>query len=155
MPSAWFYGLFALFSLMTVGSEPLGWMKNSNCTPGLGCNIGFGGYDALTHFVCGALVATGLLWLSRRHPRWRIFGPEFGRNLLTVLAIAALVGTLWEILEYCFDGFRTVYLHMDLMHPNQAAQPTNADTAGDMLFGLLGAFFATMPLRNHIRTHEH
>ncbi len=156
MLTASFYSLFGAFLLMTVGSEPLGYMKNSNCMPGLGCNVGFFGYDGLTHLVCGVVVAIGLAWLARRHPEAQLFSRDksFAMNILTVLAVAALVGTLWEILEFCFDSFRIVLLHIDLAHPNQAAQPSNADTVGDMLFGLLGSFFGSMAIRKDIRTHH-
>lgn len=149
-----FYALFGLFALMTVGSEPLGLMKNSTCLPHLGCNAGFFGYDALTHFLCGIVIALGLAWLSDRHPGWNIFGRSALRNLFVILAVAALIGTLWEVLEFCFDYFRAYALHMNLYSPNQAAQPSNADTVGDMAFGLLGAFFASMPLRNRIQPHD-
>ncbi len=154
MRSIWFYGLFALFSLMTVGSEPLGFMKNSTCLPYMGCDAGFFGYDALTHFVCGIVVAVGLAWLAGRHPRAKIFGPSRLKNFLTILAVAALVGMLWEVFEFGFDHFRSIVLHMNLYHPNQAAQPSNSDTVGDMLFGLLGSIFGSMPLRKRIQTHE-
>jgi hypothetical protein len=125
---------------MTVGNRFFGFMSDATCFHYLGCNAGFFGYDALTHFVCGIVIALGL--------------KDKTKNLLELLAYAALIGVCWEILEFGYDHFRMVVLHMNLTNPNTLSQPSNVDTMGDLIFGLLGTFFGSMHLSRYIQTHE-
>ncbi|MBX4209197.1 hypothetical protein KW799_00655 [Candidatus Parcubacteria bacterium] len=144
---AWFSAFISLFILMSLGSKPFGWMRNAACLPHLGCNTGFFGYDALTHFVGGVALAIGLAWIIRRYPRLHIFHREFLKNVFVILAVAALIGVLWELLEYGFDYVRIVFFHMNLASPNQMAQAGNSDTMGDLFFGLLGSFIAAAAMK--------
>ncbi len=141
--------MFAIFILMSLGSKSFGWMRNSECFRYLGCNVGFFGYDALVHFVGGITIALGFFWLGGRHSKNSFFHDGgFWKNLITILAITALIGITWEMLEYSFDMFRTVVLHIDLFHPiNQAAQASNSDTMGDLTFGLLGALVSAFVVK--------
>ena len=57
-----------------------------------------------------------------------------------MLGLVALVSVLWEIFEFSYDSFRIYVLHHDLLQPvNHLTQPSNADTMGDLIFGLVGA----------------
>ena len=64
-----------------------------------------------------------------------------------VLAIAALIGVSWEILEFIFDHVRMDIFHVNLIYPNQMAQASNSDTMGDLSFGLLGALTSSCVMR--------
>ena len=138
-----FMFLFVVFILMSLGSKEFGWMRNETCLPYLGCNIGFFGYDALVHFVSGITIAVGLSWLARKHHEWSLFHGGFWKNVLVIMALAALIGVTWEMLEFIFDHVRMDLFHMNLVNPNVMSQASDSDTMGDLSFGLLGAFLSS------------
>ena len=130
--------LIFLFAVFVVG-DWFGWIGNSQCFQYLGCNIGFFGYDALTHFLGGTVEVSLILWLMIRFPRVNIFHENFWKNFVILLALVALIGVGWEILEFSYDHIRIFLLHDNLLNPNRLFQPSNRDTIGDLTFGLLGA----------------
>ena len=116
-----------------------GQINNAYCFHLLGCNAGFFGYDAVMHFVSGILEVSFFLWLARRSVSWNLFKGGFWQNVLIMVALVALVSVSWEILEFGYDSFRVDILHHNLLLPtNHYTQPSNADTVGDLLAGLLG-----------------
>lgn len=145
--AGWFWTLFIIFMFMSVGSHAFGWMKNSTCMPHLGCNTGFFGYDGLVHFIGGVTIAVGVMWIMRAYPATHLFHPKFWKNILIVLAIAALIGVCWEILEFIFDHVRMDIFHVNLIHPNVMAQASNSDTIGDLSLGLFGALISSFVMK--------
>ncbi len=139
-----FVSFLLMFLVLEFGGKALGFMQNAMCYRWLGCNAGFFGYDALVHFVGGITIAIGVLWLSKKSKKLDFFHIDeiFWKRMLIILAVAALIGVVWEALEFSYDLFRVLVLHINLLYPNQLAQPSNADTMGDLVFGLTGAFGA-------------
>jgi TRAP-type uncharacterized transport system fused permease subunit len=135
-----------LFANYIVG-KVFGLMENSHCYPFLGCNAGFGGYDAIVHFMSGIMLVFSLLWIFRRFPAYSLLTKPFWKNLLIILSIVALICVCWEFLEYLDDHFRVYVLHMNLLNPNRLSQPSNADTVGDMIFELIGTFATACGIR--------
>jgi cation transport ATPase len=132
--------IFAIiFSFGVAGGHIWHWMSNEVCYRYIGCNVGFFGYDAIVHLFGGVLIVLTLLWLMRRYPSLNVLrNDNFSENFLILLAIVALVGIGWEIMEFSFDHWRTVILNENLLNPNTMAQPSNSDTMGDLVFGLFG-----------------
>lgn len=124
-----------------------GMMRNSQCFKYLGCNAGFFGFDALVHFLAGILFITFVLWLFHKYPKLNLLHGDFWKNAIILLAIVALLGVTWEIMEFSADHIRMNILHENLTHPNHLAQPSNSDTMGDLTFGLLGAALSIGMLR--------
>lgn len=121
-----FYSLGAFGVMAFAGEIYPGLIGNGLCFPILGCNIGFGGYDGLVHFVSGICIGLGLLWLTRRQAK---------QFVLWALGIA--LG--WEGVEWAYDAVRAEALHMDLLSPaNIMTQPSGIDTVGDIVLGCLG-----------------
>jgi len=115
---------------------------NALCFRYLGCNAGFGGYDALCHFLFGIAFALGIYWFCRRWPRYSILHEQYWKGALVTLALVGLFAAVWECLEFTFDILAVIDLHHPLTHLQELqflAQPTNADTVGDMFYGMLGA----------------
>lgn len=127
-------------------------MRNSLCFAYLGCNMGFFGYDALVHFTSGLAIGSGMVWLFRRSSKGKAGSAfftsqdQFWKTLLFILGVAAFIGVFWETLEYIYDYVRIVFLHMNILHPNQASQASNSDTMGDLVFGLFGALVAAISI---------
>lgn len=119
--------------------DVFGMMNNKNCFDSLGCNAGFFGFDALVHFLAGFLFIAGVLWYFHKRPKKALLSDSLGKNIFILLAIVALLGVGWEIFEFSADTVRTVGLHMNLQNPNHLAQPSDADTMGDLIFEQLGA----------------
>ncbi len=113
-------------------------MSNDKCYTYLGCNAGFFGYDALVHFLSGIIIAVSLLLIRHYYPEAAAFSHKKWMQALVIMGIAALIGVVWEILEFSYDHFRMDILHINLIYPNLLAQPSNSDTMGDLTFGLLG-----------------
>ena len=116
-----------------------GMMKNSQCFKYLGCNAGFFGFDAFVHFLAGILFIMFVLWLFHRYPKLNLLHANFWKTAVILLAIVALLGVTWEVIELAADHIRMDVLHENLTHPNRLAQPSNGDTMGDLTFALLGA----------------
>jgi hypothetical protein len=137
------FGILALFLVpvflfLSIGGDLIHWMSNQACYTYFGCNLGFFGYDALVHFTSGMTEITLIIWLTRKSPAgWR--------HPLVLIALAALIGVSWEFIEYCFDHYRMLVLHENLLYPiNTMTQPTNSDTMGDLTFGIIGAAIMTL-----------
>ncbi len=122
----------------------LGFMKNTQCFRYFGCNAGFFGYDALVHFTGSILEIAIVMWIMEKYPRTNLLTNNFWKNLLLLVAIEALLGISWELLELSFDQLRIYVLHMNLLFPtNHLAQASNTDTMGDLSFGILGALYSS------------
>lgn len=126
--------------------------ENDVCLRYLGCTGGFLGFDILVHFSTGIFEATLLLWLVARFPRLNILQDKLWKNVLIIVAFAALVGVGWEIWEFGVDHFRIFVLHQDLLYPKNLFMQANnnSDTMGDLIFGLLGAVSAAFAFRSFI-----
>lgn len=120
------------------GGSLLGLINNERCFKYLGCNAGFFGFDAVIHFFGGILCVAFVLWFIHRYPKLNILHETFWKNAVILLAIAALVGFCWEVLEFSVDHFRMYELHQSLSMKD-SAQVSNSDTMGDLTFGLLGS----------------
>lgn len=133
-----FISLFIFAFAVFLGGIWPGWMHSSYCFKYLGCNAGFGGYDALVHFLGGITGAAFILWFIKKYPRWNILSGDALRDSFMVIAIVALAGVSWEIIEFSIDHFRILVLHQDIVHLGHLLQPSNSDTMGDLVFDLLG-----------------
>jgi hypothetical protein len=130
--------IFALFEF--VDGHLFGLMNNALCFKYLGCNAGFFGYDAIAHFASGIIEIIFILWLAKKTSRFNFLHNNFWKSVLILMAIVALIGVGWEILEFVGDHVRMYVFHEDLLRPaNRLFQPSNSDTVGDLTFGLLGA----------------
>lgn len=140
----------AVFLLACVFGEGLGgsWGSNTACSPIFGCTSGFFGFDAVEHFLFGVAAAWILVWIFKARPRFSLLHGTRWKNVLTVVAIVALVSVGWEHLEMLHDLFRTDILHQSLvnfrLHINLLDQPTNLDTLGDLFFAIVGSFIASL-----------
>lgn len=128
---AFYYSLGGFGIMEVLGDIYPGYIANHHCFPVLGCNIGFFGYEGWMHFVSGICVALGLLWAYergylRRHTLWSLVGWS------GAIAIA------WELVEWGYDLVRIHLLDMDLLNPNNLAQPNALDTVGDIVLAVLG-----------------
>jgi hypothetical protein len=133
--------LVILFLFMAWGGDYFGWMSNAACYAYLGCNAGFFGYDAIVHMLSGITEVFAFIWITRTFARLDIFNHDtFWKNVLTMVACAALAGVVWEMGECALDSIRLYWLHQNILVPNHLLQPTNDDTMGDLSFGILGAF---------------
>ncbi len=134
------------FAMAILGNHGPSLMANDKCFRVFGCNIGFFGYDAAVHFVSGITEVVLIIWLMKRFPSLNLFQEKHWKNFLTIVAIVALIGCLWEVGEFCHDQFRMDVLHENLTTPNNLDQPNNADTMGDLTFTILGAVIAASVL---------
>ena len=135
--------LVALFFAMVIlGNHGPSLMANNRCFQLLGCNIGFFGYDALVHFVSGVTEVILIVWLIGKFPSLSLFHHRYWKNFLTLVAVVALIGCLWEMAEFGQDHFRMNVLHKNLTTPNNLDQPNNSDTMGDLVFSIFGATIA-------------
>ncbi|MFA6253824.1 MAG: hypothetical protein WC640_01005 [Candidatus Paceibacterota bacterium] len=133
--------------LMLSGDIWSHFMSNDLCYRYLGCNSDFFGYDGLVHFLSGVIIALAVVLTERRYLERTININKQWLRALMIMGIAALIGIVWEILEFSYDHFKMDFLHFNLIHPNILAQPNNTDTVGDLTLGLLGAL-ATICLLN-------
>lgn len=140
-------GLLALFLFMSLGCDQLGLMNNDACFPILGCNAGFGGFDALVHLVSGASEVVIVIWLIRTWPKVNILTNTYWKNIVILSAIVLLLSFFWELSEYIGDWGRMYIWHHDLIHPNMLYQASDADTMGDMTFSFVGALISSSLLR--------
>lgn len=100
----------------------------------LGCNYGFFGYDALWHLIGGILAGSAFVLISGKRPRY-----------FALLAIVTLASVGWEALEFGHDKVFNripVINKIEFLHFERVAQPSNADTVGDLLFSIAGAAIA-------------
>ena len=67
---------------------------------------------------------------------------------MIVVALIVFVSVLWELLEFAHDTIRIDIFHQALvnwsLHINFLDQPTNADTMGDLTFGLFGSILTLL-----------
>lgn len=147
-----FLGAVVAFSLAEfVGGGIFHLMRNENCFRFLGCNAGFFGYDALVHFLAGIMEMAFLFWLRTKLKKDFLHGIYF-YDMAILVAFLALMAVSWELVEFCFDQFRLYVLHVNLLVPNHLAQPSNADTMGDMFFSIFsGKLAAVYFLKSRLR----
>ena len=92
------------------------------------------------HFESGILEALFFLWLLTAHPSRTLLNGTPVQKALQLLSLVALLSTLWETVEFSYDAFRMIGLHLNLLSPiNILVQPSNADTMGDLVFSMAGA----------------
>ncbi len=152
------WGAIILFILLEyiggniVHLDGLKLMANGLCFRTLGCNNGFFGYDALVHFSGGFLEAASIFFLANTYPTISPFvraEEKYAciKNFIIFLGMLAVLGYGWELIEFIFDQVRMGIFHMQLLVPNELAQPTNADTMGDIFFGICGGVFNALITR--------
>lgn len=118
-------------------------INNSRCFPIVGCNSGFFGYDGIAHIVGGILWTIAFIWLMNRYPRLHILHKSFVKSFFIIIACIALLHIAWELYEYILDILDSYNLQRDLYF-HEIAQPGNADTIGDLTFGLIGAICGSL-----------
>ena len=134
-----------IFLIICIFGEGFGGSLSSNptCYKYLGCTDGFMGYDAVEHFLFGIAAVWILIWIFESFPKYSMLHIEYWKSVLTIIALVVLISVLWEFLECAHDAFRVDVLHQTLvnwrLHINLLNQPTNIDTMGDLLSGLVGA----------------
>ncbi len=104
--------------------------------------------DMPVHFLAGVLSAAVFYWFFQRFPSHFDASRHFWVTLLMVLGFAALVGILWEFIEFLYDFLIAKYsFNLDTL------QFGLRDTLGDLLFDLLGALALAIfvKLRYHNR----
>jgi hypothetical protein len=137
-----------VFLVVCIFGEGLGGSLGSNpsCYKYLGCTDGFGGYDAIEHFLFGIAAVWILISTFQKFPKYSLFQTEHWKNVLTIIALVVLISVAWEFLECAHDAFRVDILHQTLvnwkLHLNLLNQPTNLDTMGDLFFASLGSTIA-------------
>ncbi len=144
----WATGVTVVWLIACIFGEGLGGSLGANdkCYPYLGCTSGFFGYDAIEHFLFGVAAVLVLVWFFRAYPRFSLFSDIRWKDVLTLVALIALVSVFWELFECAHDLFRVDVLHQSLfnlqLHINQLDQPSNLDTMGDLSFAILGSFLS-------------
>ena len=126
-----------IFLFCTVGIDILGWIGKALCNPYLGCDSGFFGYDGLMHFLGGAILVITILWLMKRYPAINFLEEKPYKNFIIFISMVMFVEVLWEIMEFVFDQVRIYIFHWNI-HIEYLAQPSNADTIGDLTLSLIG-----------------
>ena len=124
---------------------------NNSCTSLLGCSAGFFGFDAVEHFISGIAITSILLFIFKKYPQYSLLNDKRWKNILTILALVAFAGVLWEFIECAHDLFRSNVLNQVLinrkLHLNLLDQPNNIDTMGDLFFSLLGSTISLFLLK--------
>ena len=133
-----------IYSIVTfLGEFYPGWATTQTCYRFLGCNVGFGGYDAVEHFLFGIVLSLFIIWLSRKYTHLGFKGEPVWRSILCIISFVALVSVCWEFYECAYDAFRQNILHEVLfnfrLHIDLLDQPSNIDTMGDLFYDILGA----------------
>lgn len=151
---ALFFG--TLFFVLFGASKLYGLMRDGTCFKYLGCNSGFFGYDGLLHFVFGIAFAGSIYWFLSTYPTFYTPQDVAWKNFLVFCAVVVLVGFIWETIEFGYDHVRMIVFHINLIQPNQMAQPSNSDTMGDMALGFLGALLGGVlcGVRNRLYTYS-
>lgn len=93
-------------------------------------------FDVFMHFLGGLSIGIGWLVIQRR------FGQGISRwyQFVTLLGIVALMGVLWECMEFAMD-----YYHVYGSIPNQSSlADTMQDLVMDLLGGLVVAVYAVL-----------
>lgn len=144
--------IIAFLFLEYVSDFVFKWLNNSYCPIYVGCNIGFFGLDAVQHFLSGIIEVSVIIYLAVQYRYFNILIGSFKQNILIILSITALIGASWEIIEYFYDIFRTTILNINLLEPNNLAQPNNYDTMGDISFNLFGAIIMSVIYTKKIKT---
>jgi len=131
----WFVAnLFGHFSI-----EGIPKFYSETCFGVFGCNPGFYGLDGYVHLIFGVSGVFMVLFVMYNFPFMSLLRDRVWRDFFIILSMAALIAVSWELLEFASDQYRTVVLHQDLITTHKLAQPTNADTVGDMFYQMLGA----------------
>ena len=149
--------LFAAAALTFMGIDFVGQLgpdfeNNVACYQYIGCNAGFGGYDAICHFVFGITVAVGAIWFSKRHPRRTLLSDSPAKSVFLILAYMALLAVVWEMCEFAYDYLTVIDLAHPLMNADEIqffAQPTNADTIGDIFWSLFGTLLTLVSIHEY------
>ena len=129
------------------------WIANPLCFRYLGCNAGFLGYDALIHFCSGIAETLTLFWAAANFSKFDMFrSASLAQSVVYMLGIIGLISIGWELIEFSYDGIRMVFFHINLLVPNTLSQPSNADTVGDLVCGLVGALFTLVAVIKSDRT---
>lgn len=117
--------------------------SNNSCYKYIGCVDGFGGYDAIEHFLFGIAIIFILIWIFQKFPKFSVMQDNVWKNIFILISIVSLISVLWEFTECSYDFFRLEILHQPLFNLklkiNYLAQPSNLDTMGDFTFSLLGS----------------
>jgi hypothetical protein len=129
-----------IFGHMSVAGLPK--LYSGSCVPILGCNDGFYGFDSYIHFGSGVGEVFIILWAVSHIRKWDFFSDNVWKNAAIMLSLAAVCAVSWELFEFASDQFRTYVLHKDLFSAHRFAQPSRADTVGDMFFAIMGASVA-------------
>ncbi len=126
------------------------WFGNNHyCYTSLGCNAGFFGFDALVHFSSGIAEASLIIWLAKNYKKVNFFDGNSCRNIVILVALVALLGIGWELLELGHDLIvtnTTVFSSLPFFGPENIAQPSGSDTMGDLSLDLLGALVFSLAL---------
>jgi len=126
------FSFFALHSVVSVGGlyRSMAWV------------------DMPVHFLAGVFSAAIFYWFFQRFPSHFDASRHFWVTLLMVLGWAALVGVLWEFVEFLYDFLIARYsLGLNIL------QFGLRDTLGDLVCDLLGALSLAIfvKLRYHNR----
>ena len=142
------------FVLHVLGYYGPKFMDNSKCFQYLGCNMGFFGYDALTHFISSVMISSFVVWLMKKKIQINILHDSFFRNLVVIITIMMFITFSWEFAEYSRDQFRIKVLHENITHPNCRDQASDSDTMGDMTFSILGATFTSIAFKSNLKRKQ-
>lgn len=137
---AFYYSLLPFGIMEFLGDIYPGYIANHHCLPLLGCNMGFFGYEGWMHFVSGICVALGLVWANERGYLGR-------QTVWSLLGWSSAIAGAWELLEWGYDLIRIHLLDIDLLNPNNLAQPNAIDTIGDIVLAVLGSLVVYIWLR--------
>ncbi|HZS42901.1 MAG TPA: hypothetical protein VFA52_01645 [Candidatus Paceibacterota bacterium] len=136
-----FAGIYIIIQIY--GAVEYAYVANADCHKYLGCGVEFFGYDAFEHFFSGLLFWFLILWLCQLFPKYSILHESRWKNFLILVSLSTLFFVLWEIGECLHDIFRLQIVHEPILSYNLRFnlldQPTNLDTMGDLIFGLLSS----------------
>ena len=130
------FSVFSFFTLHSVASVN-DWYRSASMS----------WIDIPIHFLAGVLTAAVFYWFFQRFPSHFDTSRNFWITLILVLSFAALVGVIWEFIEFVYDlmiakyGFGLQTLQFGLI-----------DTLGDLLANLIGALFLAIFVR--LRYHR-
>ncbi len=120
------------------GHWPTDFMNNFFCFDYIGCNAGFFGYDFLVHFLSGTATAIFVIWLGDEFPKFSVRFKNRLKTAIVLLALVALVGVCWEFIEFFYDQSKGFLVSNNIPTLNIHAQPSNADTMGDLFADIAG-----------------
>ncbi len=131
-----FLSSILIFLIATYIGDQGGWTANQYCPNYISCVVGFFGFDAMQHFLGGAISLFIIGFYSDMYPEYSLFHENRVKNFLILLSVSIFLAFMFEVGEMSHDAWRFGIRHISqsMSGAHQLDQPMNLDTMGDMFF---------------------